>query len=265
MKISRYIMGAALVAAGLLATSCDTDNVGTIYNAQQQNVSLQQSALSSTTSDTEGDFTVRVVRSMTGDSYTAHYTFTGDDVFTDEGNGTVTFPAGQGYADIKVHAAGMSRGSNYNFTITLDDAAKATADTTIHHSSTTGNVYTATYEVTCDYTWVSMGTGKFSSEAMGDDNGPATWEVKVLKADGFDVYKAVDCYEKGYDVIFVVNSDNTVSVARQNAWTYTGYGPVAVEGTGTKTGNVLDCKLHHILVSQNYDFGAFTEVLTLPE
>lgn len=266
MKIARYILGAALVATGLLTTSCDTDNVAELYNPQQENVALQKSDYAVTQSNTDGEYTVRVVRSKTQGEYTAKYNFSGDDVFVDEGQGSVTFAAGQATADIKVKAQNMQRGSTYSFTVTLDDATQATADTTIHHSGTTGNVYKATYEVTCDYTWLKFGTGKFVSEAMGDDSGnPATWDVQLLKADGFDVYKAVDCYEKGYDVIFVVNSDNTVSVARQNAWTYTGYGPVAVEGTGTKTGNVLDCKLHHILVSQNYDFGVYTEQLTLPE
>ena len=74
-----------------------------------------------------------------------------------------------------------------------------------------------------------------------------------------NIYFTVNAFD------WLVNSDNTVTVPQQKAWTYTGYGPVAVVGTGTKTGNVLDCKLHHILLSQNYDLGAYSEILTLPE
>lgn len=254
------------MATGLLTTSCDTDNVAELYNAQQENVAMQTATIALKQSEADGEYSVQVVRSKTQGEYTAAYNFKGDDVFTDEGHGSVTFADGQGTAVIKVKAQNMDFGNTYSFTVELADDVKATTDTTIHHSGTTGNVYATTLSVTRDYEWEELGTGKLTSESMGDDSGnPSTWEVQVLKAKGYDVYKAVDCYEKGYDVMFKVNSDNTVTVPQQKAWTYTGHGPVAVVGTGTKTGNVLDCKLHHIVLSLNHDLGAYSEILTLPE
>ena len=173
----------------------------------------------------------------------------------------ITIEAGQTIFVINLTAQNMELGEEYECALNLSEEDIATADEILN------NVICKTViKVKRDYEWEEMGTGKLTSESMGDDSGnPSTWEVQVLKAKGYDVYKAVDCYEKGYDVMFKVNSDNTVTVPQQKAWTYTGHGPVAVVGTGTKTGNVLDCKLHHIVLSLNHDLGAYSEILTLPE
>ena len=76
------------MATGLLTTSCDTDNVAELYNAQQENVAMQTSTIALKQSEADGEYSVQVVRSKTQGEYTVAYSFKGDDVFVDEGHGS---------------------------------------------------------------------------------------------------------------------------------------------------------------------------------
>lgn len=83
------------MVTGLLTTSCDTDNVAELYNAQQENVAMQTATIALKQSEADGEYSVQVVRSKTQGEYTVAYSFKGDDVFTDEGHGSVTLPTGK--------------------------------------------------------------------------------------------------------------------------------------------------------------------------
>jgi hypothetical protein len=265
MKISKYIIG-VLAFSGVI-TSCDTDNIGATYTPYAQNVSFEAAkAIDTKISDTSSEFTVRLIRNITNGEYTAHYTASSETegIFTDANNGTVTFADGQGVAYINIKAANMERGNTYTYELKLSDADVATADTII------GKPITATkINVSCDYTWVTLGKGFYSSPDWWEDE----YDVVIEKAEGTNVYKVKDMLADGYDILFTIGSDNVVTVLPQASWFYSGYGDVTLEGAGegyvagtydpaTKT---IELTLTHILpAAGNYNFGTFTDTLTLP-
>ncbi|MCS3144341.1 hypothetical protein NXY40_21660, partial [Phocaeicola vulgatus] len=49
---------------------------------------------------------------------------------------------------------------------------------------------------------------------------------KFKKADQISWYKAMNLYEKGYNIVFKVNEANEVTVESQPAWKHASYGEV---------------------------------------
>ena len=250
-------MAMTLMVAGWSLTSCNTDNIGETYKPDAQNITFLTSEQSASTGDTETEVKVRIARSNTAAAYTANVTIESeeDDVFTIEGGNSVTFPAGQGYVDVVVKAANMDRGNSYEATMKLSAADIETADETVGNQ-----IPEVTITVTCDYTWTSYGIGHFVSEAFEDE-----WDVEVMKAEEGEIYKCLDLYTTGKDVIFVCDGDK-VTVDWQQAWMYSSeYGWVYVGGEGTRAGNTLTVLLEHYEPYDDYSYGKYTAVLTLPE
>ena len=97
-----------------------------------------------------------------------------------------------------------------------------------------------------DYTFSSLGTGTFKSAAMAEEGEDfTTWEVEVQKADQISWYKAMNLYEKGYNIVFKVNEANEVTVESQPAWKHASYGEVFVSGKGALEDGVITVKLSH--------------------
>ena len=121
MKINKYFLGlAAALLFGL--TSCETKVEGPIYTPMSQNVSFETAKPATvTTSETSVTIPVRVVRATTTGSLTANYTATASDegIFSDSGNGSVTFADGEGVAIITVNANNLEKGKDYTYTLTL--------------------------------------------------------------------------------------------------------------------------------------------------
>jgi len=110
-------------------------------------------------------------------------------------------------------------------------------------------------------TFKSLGVGTFISEAFEDE-----WDQPVLLADQTPLYQLPNLYDNGYPINIIDNGDGTVTVELQPAWNYNAtYGDVYVVGDGIKEGNVITLELEHILLSANYSFGAYEEILILPE
>ena len=91
----------------------------------------------------------------------------------------------------------------------------------------------------------------------------ATWEVEVQKADQISWYKAMNLYEKGYNIVFKVNEANEVTVESQPAWKHASYGEVFVSGKGALEDGVITVKLSHDVPNVG-GFGEFKEILYLP-
>ncbi|MBR6947043.1 MAG: hypothetical protein IKH53_03725, partial [Muribaculaceae bacterium] len=72
MKLGKYILGLALVAASL--TSCDQDNIGAIYEPKVANVSFIVAEQSATTEAESLTVPVAIGRAITNGSYTANVT-----------------------------------------------------------------------------------------------------------------------------------------------------------------------------------------------
>lgn len=173
------------MAAVFGLASCDTDNEGAIYRPATENISFDQA--SPATVYTDGDavtIPVRFIRSKTADAYTAHYTVTHvqEGIFTDSGNGEVTFAAGSGEAVVNIEAANLYPGVRDTCIITLSDADAATADT-ITKSQVAQTVIT----VMRNFNWSAAGSGTFYDMTFSG----ASATVSVEHADGTDLYRFV--------------------------------------------------------------------------
>lgn len=223
--MKKYIFGLALLAGGLF-TSCDKDNIATIYQSNSQNVSFENDEASVTTKASSASVTITLTRSNTAGEYTAHYTLTTSDggIFTDKNSGTATFAAGEWATSITIDAANMQGGTLYTCQLQLSSEDAATADTVLGTETNT----TVDISVMCDYNWTSLGEGLFASGQMGDE-----WPVEVQKADGTNLYKIVDVYGEGLDMTLEITPDNDVYVKDQWVWNYGSYGKVYAVGDAT--------------------------------
>ena len=152
--MKKYIFGLALLAGGLF-TSCDKDNIATIYQSNSQNVSFENDEASVTTKASSASVTITLTRSNTAGEYTAHYTLTTSDggIFTDKNSGTATFAAGEWATSITIDAANMQGGTLYTCQLQLSSEDAATADTVLGTETNT----TVDISVMCDYNWTSLG------------------------------------------------------------------------------------------------------------
>jgi len=224
MKINKYFLGlAAVLLFGL--TSCETKVEGTMYTPMSQNVSFE-TAKPSTISTSESSLVipVRVVRASTNGSFTANYTATASDegIFTDSGNGSVTFADGQGVAVITVNANNLEKGKDYTYTLTFGAAEAATADTITNSQ----NLQTV-IKIHSDYNWVSAGTCTFVDYTFSD--GDAAKNVAIRHAEGTNLYEIVDPFyalyeESGDNIPFYLNPDNSIKFDEGVVAEFSGYG-----------------------------------------
>ncbi len=247
-----------LAIFALALASCDQDNIGAIYEPEQAYFAFSTSVVPQNFLTAENNYSVsvQVVRSSLSGTATANVSLEmNDDIegFFDLESSTVTFSEGQGTAYVKivpiVATDLINPAKMYKFKLTL------TGDNVSELYNTT--TYTALFNI--EYS--PAGTGEFNSEFFGD-----VWPVDILKADlGNDltVYKAIDLYESGYDIVIVVSGEN-VTVAGQAAWYYDDeYGEVFASGSGTISGKVLTMSLTHY-IPDVYAWDPATEILTLP-
>lgn len=270
MKSRKLIIGLIIVVAWLL-TSCNQDNVGAKYTPTTQNISFEiETPEHILAKESSIEVPVRVIRSLSDGSYTAHYTITGneDGYFSDPNNGSITFEAGQTIAIIHLTLKNMEGGEEYECTLNLSDEDIATADEILNNAKPK-----TTIRVKCDYEWEACADGYFYSYSFEDE-----WDEELEKAVGFNVYKMKDLFEEGADVIVKIKDDNTVEVKSQFAWTDSSYGKIYVIGNYDDKNNgyagiyipeekkVLMYLNHYIpgwgIIDGSY--GTFEEVLILP-
>ena len=265
--MKKYLLGLAVLAGGMFA-SCDTDNIGTEYNTTAQNISFQNAKPATiVTKASSVTVPVSIVRTNTSGEYTVHYTLTSDEagIFTDSNNGTITFAAGEWQKTFSIEATNMKGGTLYSCDLTLSEADVLTTDTVLGKK----NNSVTTIKVMCDYNWVALGKGFYSSPEWWEEE----YDVDIEQAEGTNLYRVKNLLADGYDIQFTIGSDNVVIVEPQASWFYKGYGDVTLEGAGegyvagtydpaTKT---IELTLTHILpAAGNYNFGTFTDTLTLP-
>ena len=265
MNMKKYILGLAVLAGGLFA-SCDKDNVSTIYNSSYQNISFETDGASITTKSSTASVPVRITRSNTAGEYTAHYTLTSEEngIFTDKNGGTATFAAGEWSTIITIDVANMKGGTLYKCNLALSEADALSADTIVGTATNTE----MEISVMCDYNWVSLGQGMFTSNMFGD-----AWPVEVMKAEGVQVYKLVSVYDNGLDMTLKIDADNHVWVEAQHVWNHSSYGKAYAVGDATGERNGLagtyDPATNTITIAINLyvsagSFGTEIETLQLP-
>ena len=225
MKLGKYILGLALVAAAL--TSCDQDNVGAIYEPKVANISFITAEPSMiVTKASSLEVPVAVSRAIKDGQYTANVTLVTDapDHVALKSN-QVTFADGEGIAYATVVFSNMEPGTTYTCDVKLSDADVATANTEFGEQLTTSTV-----AVQCDFNWIDAGKCHFV-----DYNWEDGWEadVPVINAERTNIYRIVDpcgvIYgdANGTYFEFYRNADGSISVPEGywnlNYWGYRGY------------------------------------------
>lgn len=244
-----------LCVFALALTSCDQDNIGTIYEPGNPYVSFASSVVPDNVLSADNNFSVNcvLVRSELSGSTTASIELEMnadiDGVFALESN-NVTFDDGKGTAYAKIvplvspDQLDPTKTYVFNLTITGDNASEL--------------YNTATYKAGFKFDYV--GTAIFTSEFYEDE-----WPVEVYKlvVGSKTLYKAKELYDVGVDVTIAVEG-NVATVEDQMGW-YSSYyeSEVRVLGYGTLDGKVFSLMIEHYIPDLG-SFGEYSEILTLP-
>ena len=253
----------ALVAAGL--TSCDQDNVGAIYEPTVANVSFLSAQQSTLTQEATLTVPVAIGRATTNGTYTANVTMTDASEGITLKSQQVTFADGEGMAYAILEFAGMEKGVEYTCNLTLSDADKATANTDFGEQ-----VATTAVSVMCDYNWLNLGNGFYSSPEWWEEE----FDVPIQHAEGTNIYRMIGLFQSGYDIQFTINDDNTVTVPGQPSWYHSSYGDVWLVGDANDTADgyagtydpatkKITFILYHYVPGVG-GFGTFVDTLTMP-
>ena len=227
MKLGKYILGLAVVAAAL--TSCDTDNVGAIYDAPAMpNLSFQSKTI---TQETEGDaLTVPVVITRTY-STEAYSTTVNANINNNKAklrSNQVSFGPKEQSDTLYIDASNLDWGDECVCTLSLPDVDVQGASpfaTPIHEVVVTIKKPALVSAGTCtitDYTWFED---------------PVTVEnVPIINVEGTNKYRIISPLYYLYNGIlddpdtsnfeFTLNKDGKISIEdglNLNWWGYYGY------------------------------------------
>lgn len=206
MNGMKYIYSIFFILTVILV-SCDQDNIGTIYEPEAPYVAFTSSVVpgNELTSENNYSVSVQIVRSNASAPTTADVVLEMNDdidgVFELESS-TVTFEDGKNVAYAKIVPAidpslmDISKTYEFNLTLSGENVSEFYSETT--------------YKASFKLTFSSIGTGTFHSEIFGDQ-----WTVEVEKAAEADVYKILDCYVEGYDIIFSVDAEDNIHYSTQ--------------------------------------------------
>lgn len=257
MRLKKYFLGVCVAAMGLL-TSCEQDNMGPVYESSTMGVtfSINAQSVSFPATGYEG-FDVEVLRAVSTEDATVSLSAAMQDGSAVPPEiqvpSSVNFKAGEFTATVHVTVGNITPGENYRLVLSLGEE-EAPVDATLKKTIT---IYR-------DYTYSSIGMGKYTSYFFGEDaDTPAEFEVEVMQADqNPNLYKAISLYEEGYDIVFQVSADGkNVTVARQAALSdINGYG--TAYGSGTITDGVISTVLEFTVSAGS--FGTAKEILALP-
>lgn len=96
----------------------------------------------------------------------------------------VTFAAGSSTAEVTIHIADAN--PPYTYSGTLEFSGKASYS----------GIAKCTLRMPVNYTWVSIGTGKFYDGFVMDDQ---MFDVEILQAEGFQRYRVMNPYKEFYE------------------------------------------------------------------
>lgn len=193
MKINKYIFGLSVMVAALFA-SCNTDNEGVIYTAENSGVTFASSSLPAVEVPASNPvFTVELVRGDVSNAQTGSITAAGTIVVGTDADGeditqnvegikvsNYSFAAGEGTTMVTVDVSPLPVGYVLTLKLTIDDA---------NNVAISGNK-TATLKASKAYEWVSLGKGTYIDNWVECET-----SVEILKADGFDRYRVMKPYD----------------------------------------------------------------------
>ena len=271
MKLGKYILGLAVVLATGL-TSCNTDNIGAIYEPTAKNITFMLPESSSLTKANNYTVPVTLSRSIIGEAYTANVVIAEAYCITANGekqdakdnmklaNPQAVFDIGDSFATVNVEFVNMYPGSKYYCTLVLSDADLKTA------SEIGSQIPSSSVSVMCDFDWENIGNGHYISEEWWEEE----FDVPIERAKGTNLYRMIGLFQEGYDIEFTIDGDK-VYVPKQGSWVHSSYGVVSLQGwagennyagpydAATKTCTMA---LQHTVSAGS--FGVFVDYLVMP-
>jgi len=271
MKLGKFIFGLAVVlAAGL--TSCDTDNVGAIYQPKAKNITFMLEESSGLTKANNYTVPVTLSRSIINEAYTA--TVIIEDAYCVNADGEKTsaltnvkmqnpqaaFAAGESFATVNVEFINMAPGCTYTCVLGLSDEDLATAN------EIGSQIAMTDVSVMCDFDWESIGNGHYISPEWWEEE----FDVPIEHAKGSNIYRMIGLFQEGYDIQFTIEGDK-VYVPLQGSWVHSSYGLVSLQGyegpnnlAGSYDAATKTCTmaLRHTVSAGS--FGTFVDYLVMP-
>lgn len=180
-------------------------------------------------------------------------------------NQWVTFANGEYITYALLLFSDMEVGKTYSCTLNLSENDAAT-----NNPEYGQQILTTSIELICDYNWLSMGNGFYSSPEWWEEE----FEVPVQHAEGTNIYRLMGLFQNGYDVQFTINADNTVTVPAQASWVHSSYGKIWLVGDANDTADgyagtydpatkKVTFSLYHYVPGVG-GFGTFVDTLTMP-
>lgn len=261
MKINKYILGLAVAVMGGFS-SCNTDVEGSIYNSDLEHVSFDGASTSVSVSvdETSATIPVTINRGVVANASTVTFTAEASEagIFSNDANGSVTFAPGQNSVTFNVKAENLQKDQSYTYTLSLSDAAIATADTITGVKQ--NKVFTVKVSRDGDWTewepWNKEGTADyhyggyfFSGE---DPNLTFTYRKSVINENRMQF----KLEHWGYDVDFIIDYDESTGVVSVPE-TFTGY-------THSTYGDIFISDVSPLLPQFQSSFNKETGIITLP-
>jgi len=262
MKLGNYFLGLALFAVGL--TSCDTDNIGTIYDGPAMaNISFITDSVDTETEESVLEIPVIVTRNYSEKSDTVDISMT--DVSSDNvklRDSRLIFKAGEQQVNTFVVISDITEGNTYSCNLHLSPKNIATAnqfETKIHDMS---------INVLCRK-WNSLGFGHYDSPDWWEED----FDVEIKQAEGTNLYKMIGLFDPDYDIKFEITEDNKVYIEKQASWVHSGYGVVSLMGyaksdnsgyAGPYNPETKVAKLTLVHTVSAGSFGSYVDYLTMP-
>ena len=227
MKLGKYILGLALVAAGL--TSCDQENTGAIYDAPAKpNLSFTTASLYG---ETEGDeFTIPVVitRTYSPEAYTTTVSTSSNNDKIKIRSNQVIFGSKEQYDTLYVDATNLDWGDECVCTVKLADADIASASefaNPIHEITVTVKKPALLPAGTCtiiDYTWYE---NPVTAENVPVINVEGTNKYRIISP-LYYLYNGLEANPDMSNFQFNLESDGNITVddgLNLDWWGYVGY------------------------------------------
>ena len=194
MKFNKIILLAALALFPMLF-SCNKENMGTVYapTGSSEMTFLQKKIYNHVLKNDATVFNIPVYRNVDTEAATMPITFTPADGSNDQVvfPASVSFAAGAKETNIPVDISKVPVGDVIKGTVAFGTAK---ADSTLYNAAAA--ITSVSIDLAKDYEWVSLGTGEFLDNWWYGE----IWDgVEYIKADGFEIYRAMYPYEKGKD------------------------------------------------------------------
>ena len=182
MKYIKSLFSMLMILSLCVFTSCEQDNEGAIYNADNQGVSFTFNAFELSAPANNPIVSVPVYRAVAGDALTSSITVTTEAPGVTAPS-SISFAAGESQTTIDINLGDqLGVGQIVEITVKLNDA-----------DASVGGIAEATVSAYKEYVFESLGMGKFQDNwALG-----GTYSVEIQKAQGFDRYRVMDPYKEG--------------------------------------------------------------------